>query len=101
MSAAQGSEALVSLLELFAVLAVSAVGTWWVIRREHRDPSSFTRRPDVLAEWRAMSAAEQEAADTASLDLAEQAELDAEYDAQEAAQLAVERAVQINSLTHP
>jgi len=80
------------------VLLVALIGTpvylWW----ERRHPSSFTRRPDALAEWRALSAAEQEAADTASLDLAEQAVLDAEYDAQEAAQLAVERATEINTL---
>lgn len=84
-----------------AILLVSVIGTplylWW----ESRHPTSYTRRPDVLAEWRALSTAEQEAADTASLDMAEQAELDAELDAQEAAQLAVERAVQINALTHP
>ncbi|WP_399559556.1 hypothetical protein OIA45_48955 (plasmid) [Streptomyces chartreusis] len=81
-----------------AVLIVSVLGTAWALWRERRNPTSYTRRPDALAEWRAMSAAEQEAADTASLDLAEQAVLDAEYDAQEAAQLAVERATEINTL---
>lgn len=84
-----------------AVLIVSAIGTVLRLWRERRRPTSYTRQPGVLAAWRGMTAAEQEAVDTASLDLAEQAELDAEADAQEAAQLAVDRAVQINSLTHP
>lgn len=96
-----GSEALVSALEILAVLVVSGVGCWWVIRWERRAPSSFSRRPDVLAGWRAMSAEEQEQVDTASLDMAEQAELDARADAVEAAELAVENALRINVLNRP
>lgn len=84
-----------------AVFIVSAIGAvlslWW----ERRRPTSYTRQPGVLGAWRGMTAAEQEAVDTASLDLAEQAELDAKSAAEEAAQLAVERAVHINTLTHP
>lgn len=101
MSAAQGSQALVSLLELFAVLVVSAVGAWWVIRRERRHPSSYTRRPDVLAEWRGLSTAEQEEVDNASLDLAEQAEIDARQDAVEAAEHLLERRAIVNAQFHP
>jgi len=101
MSAA-GSQALVSALEIVVVLVLSGVGTWWVIRRERRAPSSYSRRPDVLAGWHAMSAAEQEDVDTASLDLAEQAEIDARADAVDAAGvLAVETAARINVLHHP
>jgi len=101
MSAA-GSEALVSALEIVGVLAVSGVGCWWVIRRERKHPSSYSRRPDVLADWRAMSASEQEDVDTASLDMAEQAEMDARADAAEAADLlAVDTAARINVLNHP
>lgn len=96
MSAARVLGSLLPLVFLIALLGVPLM--LWLER--HR-PTSFTRRPDPLAEWRAMSAAEQEAVDNASLDLAEQAALDAEYDAQEAAQLAVERAVEINTLAHP
>lgn len=84
-----------------AVLVVSVAGVvvslWW----ERLRPTSYTRRPDVLAEWRALSAAEQEAVDTASLDRAEQAEVDAEFDAQEAAEAFIERAAVINALHHP
>jgi hypothetical protein len=57
-----------------AILMVSVVGTvlavWW----ERRRPSSYSRRPEVLESWRAMSAAQQEAHDNAALDAAEAAE---------------------------
>jgi hypothetical protein len=57
-----------------AVLLVSAIGTalylWW----EKRRPSSYSRRPEVLASWRAMSAQAQRADDVAALDVAEAAE---------------------------
>ena len=81
-----------------AVLLIALLGVPLMLWRERHNPTSYTRRPHALAEWRALSAAEQEEVDNASLDLAEQAALDAEYDAQEAAQLAVERATEINTL---
>lgn len=86
---------------LIAVLVVAAVGGVWAVRLERRRPSSFTRRTDDLAWWGLLPAEEQEAYDTAVLDLAEQADLDAVADAEEAAQLAVERALDINTVFHP
>jgi hypothetical protein len=57
-----------------AILMVSVVGTvlavWW----ERRRPSAYSRRPEVLASWRALSTAQQEAHDNAALDAAEAAE---------------------------
>jgi hypothetical protein len=53
-----------------------------------------------MADWRALSTVEQEAADNAALDLGEQAELDAEDDAREAAEFLAQRA-QANALFHP
>ncbi|MFG2276755.1 hypothetical protein ACGFNY_44230 [Streptomyces chartreusis] len=84
-----------------AVLIVSVAGVvvnlWW----ERRRPTSYTRRPDFLAEWRSMSAAEQEEVDNASLDLAEQAEIDARQDAVEAAEHLLERRAVVNAQFHP
>jgi len=84
-----------------AVLVVSAVGagisTWW----EKRHPTSYTRRPDVMGAWAAMTAGEQEAYDTAVLNRVEQAELYARVDAEEAARAAVEDAARRNVLYHP
>jgi len=93
-----------------AVLIVSAIGAalalWW----ERLNPTSYKVQQqkalnaagvDSTEAWSKLPHAAQESADTASLDLAEQAKLDAEAAAEEAAQLAVDRAVQINSLTHP
>lgn len=84
-----------------AVLIVSVVGTplylWW----ERRHPSSYTRRPDAMAEWRGLSTAEQEEVDNASLDLAEQAEIDARQDAVEAAEHLLERRAIVNAQFHP
>lgn len=57
------------------IYLVAAVGVWWSLRRERREPTSYTRRPEVLARWRAMSAAEQEAHDNAALAAAESAEV--------------------------
>ena len=57
-----------------AVLIVSVVGAWLAVWWERRRPSSYSRRPEVLASWRAMSAAQQEAYDIAVLDAAEAAE---------------------------
>jgi hypothetical protein len=57
-----------------AILIVSVLGTvlavWW----ERRRPSAYSRRPEVVESWRAMSAAQQEAHDNAALDAAEAAE---------------------------
>jgi len=88
------------------LLLLAAVGLpialWW----ERRHPSSYTRQPRQgaleaagvvsMADWRALSAEEQEAADTASLDLGEQAELDAVDDAREAAAFLAHH-VQVNA----
>lgn len=57
-----------------------------------------------LTVWRGMSTAEQEACDTAALDLAEQAELDAREAAEEAARAGVEglaRRVQDSARSQP
>jgi len=84
-----------------AILTTSVIGVvvalWW---EKHR-PTSYTRGGD-LAWWGLLSAEEQEDVDTASLDMAEQAEMDARADAAEAAgELAVETAARINVLHHP
>lgn len=84
-----------------AILIASVLGVlvslWW----ERRRPTSYTRRPDSMADWLALSVEEQEAVDNASLDRAEQAELDARADAREAAEAFIERAAVINALHHP
>jgi len=85
---------------LFAVYLVAAVGLCWALFRDRRNPSSYTRQPDVLAAWHAMSTAGQEAVDEAALDEAEQAEIDARQDAAEAAGFLAQRA-QANALFHP
>ena len=92
-------------LLIVALLLVSVVGGLVAVWRERRDPSSYQPPvPDEVGDqawWALLPADEQEAYDTAVLDLAEQAELDAEDDAREAAQLAVERALDINTVYHP
>lgn len=122
MSAA-GSEALVSALEILGVLVVSGVGTWWVIRRERRHPTSYTRQPSVLEHWAAKSAHEQMKDDDAALDAGEKAETgtarrrsewpryewpgrqpEVVADASEAAEIAAARmaeAAKRNALFHP
>lgn len=88
-----------ALLPVLLLLFLAGAGVWWAIRR---DPSSSGPEPSGdLAWWGLLPAEEQEAYDTAVLDLAEQAELDAHADAEEAAQLAVERALDINTVFHP
>lgn len=57
------------------VFLIAVVGVWWALRRERREPTSYTRRPDVLEAWREMSAAQQEAYDNAQLNAAESAEV--------------------------
>jgi len=108
MSAERFPGALLPLLYVVAVLVLSAVGVVLVLRHERRHPSSYTGQQEALeaagvvslADWRALSTEAQEAADTASLDRAEQAELDAEDDAREAAAFLAHRA-QANALFHP
>ncbi|NUS82756.1 MAG: hypothetical protein HOY75_08380 [Streptomyces sp.] len=82
------------------VMLVAVVGVWWMLRRERRNPTSYTRRPDVLADWDALSTAEQEAVDEAALDVGEQAEIDARCDAGEAARFLADQ-VRINVLYRP
>lgn len=103
-----GSDWFTSLVSAFLLL-LAVVGIpaslWW----ERRHPSSYPAQQsalekagvDSMAGWLALPAEGQEAADTAALDEAEQARLDAEDDAREAARVAVQRAVDINTLTHP
>ena len=58
-----------------ALWVVAGFGTWRVIRRERRDPSSYPRTAQCeMDRWRAMSARAQEAHDTAVLDAAEAAQ---------------------------
>lgn len=86
---------LVTLAFLVAFLGIP-LALWW----EKRRPSSYPAQQEALkaagvvslADWRALSTKEQEAADTAALDLAEQAELDAEDNAREAAEFLAQRA---------
>jgi hypothetical protein len=92
---------LVSALILIAVLVVAAVGGVWAVLLERRSPTSYTHSPGGdLAWWGLLSADEQEAFDTAALDLAEQAELDAEADAREAAEFLAHH-VRVNAEFHP
>lgn len=97
------SELLLRLL-IPAVLAVSVVYAGLsALRAQARKRAGRPARAagvTSMAEWRRMSTVEQEAADTAALDLAEQADLDAEDDAREAARAVVERS-RVNSLFHP
>lgn len=74
MSADRLPGALLPLLYLLAVLVLSAVGVVWAVRQERRNPTSYSRRPEVVESWRVMSAAQQEAYDNAVLDAAEAAE---------------------------
>ena len=85
---------------LIAVLVASAVGGVLVVRKERRDPSSFTRRADDLAWWGLLSTEEQEEADNEALDAGEQADSEARRDAAEAAEFLAARA-QFNALYHP
>jgi len=94
---------LITLAFLVAFLSIP-LALWW----EKRRPSSYPTQQEALeaagvtsmAEWRRLRTEDQEAADTAALDRAEQAELDAEYDAREAAEFLAQRA-QANALFHP
>lgn len=62
-------------LSLPAIYLLALLGTpvavWW----ERRRPSAASRRPEVLASWRALSTEAQEAHDNAALDAAEAAEV--------------------------
>ncbi|MEV5451539.1 hypothetical protein [Streptomyces sp. NPDC052535] len=56
-----------SVIWLLVVLALSAVGTVLVVRRERRRPSSYSRRLDVMAEWQVLPTAVQARRDEAQL----------------------------------
>ena len=62
------------------IYLVAGVGVWWALRRERREPTSYTQTPmasggmPTLGEWWEMTAAQQEAYDNAVLDAAEAAE---------------------------
>jgi hypothetical protein len=93
------------LMALLVVLIVAGVGTWWALRRENQEPTSYTRlgvpgEGPSPEQWERMSTAEQEEFDNAALDEAEQAEIDAAADAQDFAQFLADR-VQINALYRP
>lgn len=95
-----------------SLLVIAAVGTWWVLREERRNPTSYTRKsaaavpgrtPMYLGgeptpeEWEGMTTAGQEAYDTAVLNASEAAE-DA---VRRAGEQKLERAVYVNSLYRP
>jgi hypothetical protein len=80
-------------LSLPAIYLLALVGTPVVLWWERRRPTAYSRRPEVLAAWRGMPVAVQEAHDTAVLDAAEAAE--------EAARRAVEDAARTNALYRP
>lgn len=104
MSAARIVGSAYPVLLLVALLVVAVVGGVLAVRQERRDPSSYELPVPSgdLAWWALLPAEEQEAYDTAVLDLAEQAELDAEAEdnAREAAEFLAQRA-QANALFHP
>ncbi|MEU5742108.1 hypothetical protein ABZ784_29455 [Streptomyces tendae] len=65
----------VSVWWLLGLLVVSAAGTWWVVWRERRRPSSYRRRWEAeMAAWRSLPTEVQAAHDNAALDAAEAAE---------------------------
>lgn len=84
-----------------AVLVVALVGTpvalWW----ERQRPSSYTRRPEVLEEWRSLSVAAQQAYDNAVLDANEAAEDAVRRAVDTQMQRAVEDAARRNVPYHP
>lgn len=94
-----------------SLLLIAAVGAWWVLREERRNPTSYTRKAAAVPartpmylggeptpeEWEGMTAAGQEAYDTAVLNAAEAAE-DA---VRRAGEQKLERAVYVNSLYRP
>lgn len=95
-----------------SLFVIAAVGAWWVLREERRNPTSYTRKsaaavpartPMYLGgeptpeEWEGMTTAGREAYDTAVLNAAEVDE-DA---ARRAGEVAVERAVYVNVLYRP
>lgn len=80
---------------LLLCIAGIPLALWW----ERRHPSVPAHVAEMRA-WRGLSTAEQEAVDTAALDLGEQAELDALADAEDAARDLVHR-TQVNALYHP
>jgi hypothetical protein len=87
------SAAWIAGLSIPGVYVLSALAMWPVLWWERRRPTAYSRRPEVLAAWRGMPAAVQEAHDTAVLDAAEAAE--------EAARRAVEGAARTNALYRP
>lgn len=97
---------LLPLAYLLAVLVLSVLGTWWLVRQERKDPSSYTRSPEYLASWRARSASWQESYDDVLLDAAEAAheaalravDVDAEVAVAEAALV---EAARRNAVFHP
>lgn len=77
---------------LVAVLVAAIVGGVLAVRKERRDPSSYSRRVDVMAAWESMSSAAQAAHDNTVLEAAEAAEV-------VSARMA--EAAQRNALFHP
>lgn len=103
MSAARIVGSAYPVLLLVALLVVALVGGVLAVWKERKSPSYSPPEPvGDLAWWALLPAEEQEAYDTAVLDLAEQAELDAEAEdnAREAARHLAHRA-QVNALYHP
>ena len=96
--------------QLVVLFVVVGSAMWWSLRQDPAEPSGrsvYSRcgvpvevEEDPLAWWALLPAEDQEAYDTAVLDLGEQADLDARYAAQEAAEHLALRA-QINAQFHP
>lgn len=80
------------------LLLIALVGTLWVVRQERRRPTSYTRQEPSPAQWRAMSAVEQEAYDNAVLDAAEAAEVAVRRAVDAQVQRAIEDAARRSSL---
>jgi hypothetical protein len=87
------SAAWIAGLSIPGVYLLSALAMWPVLWWERHRPTAYSRRPEVLAAWRGMPTAAQEAHDTAVLD--------AEEAAEEAARRAVEGAARTNALYRP
>lgn len=86
------------------VLLIAAAGIPWMLRRERRHPTSYTRRPagdPVMRAWRSMSGVEQGAADTAVLNAQEAAEDAVRRAAEVRERAVVAEAAKRNALFHP
>ncbi|MEU5323038.1 hypothetical protein AB0G67_40740 [Streptomyces sp. NPDC021056] len=87
-----------------AVLLIALLGIPWMLRRERRRPSSYTRRAGSVQAWLALPSAKQAATDRRTLARSARAEAgDTETSErlEAAGRAAVEAASRTNSLYHP